>query len=82
MIIIHYASNWGLIIMTQVENEYGFYGNNHFYTNALAALFEDALPGMQLYTNDRSGQVVQDGLILGVLAEIDGGFDGFANRDS
>ncbi|KAI0457963.1 glycosyl hydrolases family 35-domain-containing protein [Xylaria acuta] len=78
----YFASNGGPIIMAQVENEYGFYSNDHSYTNALAALFKDAFPGMQLYTNDGSGQAIRDGSIPGILAETDGGFDGFGNRDS
>lgn len=78
----YFASNGGPVIMAQVENEYGFYGNDHTYTNALAALFRDAFPGLQLYTNDGSGQAIQDGSIPNVLAETDGGFDGFNNRDT
>ncbi|KAI0444386.1 glycosyl hydrolases family 35-domain-containing protein [Xylaria telfairii] len=78
----YYASNGGPIIMAQVENEYGFYGNDHSYTSALANLFKDAFPGMLLYTNDGSGQAIQDGSIPGILAMTDGGFDGFGNRDS
>ena len=68
--------------MAQVENEYGFYSNDHSYTDALAALFRTAFPGIQLYTNDGSGQASQDGSIPNVLAETDGGFDGFDNRDT
>ena len=78
----YFASNGGPIIMAQVENEYGFYSNDHSYTNALAALFRTAFPGMQLYTNDGSGQAIQDGSIPGVLAETDGGFSAFGDRDS
>ncbi|KAI1273923.1 glycosyl hydrolases family 35-domain-containing protein [Xylaria sp. FL0933] len=78
----YFASNGGPIIMAQVENEYGFYSNDHSYTNALADLFKDALPAVQLYTNDGSGQAIRDGSIPGVLAETDGGFDGFGNRDT
>ncbi|KAI1346951.1 glycosyl hydrolases family 35-domain-containing protein [Xylaria sp. FL0043] len=78
----YFASNGGPIIMAQVENEYGFYSNDHSYTNALADLFKDAFPGVQLYTNDGSGQAIRDGSVPGVLAETDGGFDGFGNRDT
>ena len=78
----YFASNGGPILMAQVENEYGFYSNDHTYTNALAALFRDAFPGVQLYTNDGSGSAIQAGSIPNVLAETDGGFDGFNNRDT
>ena len=77
----YFASNGGPVLMAQVENEYGFYGNDHPYTNALATLFRDAFPGMQLYTNDGSGQAIQDGSIPNVLAETDGGFSAFGDRD-
>mgnify|MGYP001561714704 CR=1 FL=1 len=69
------AMKGGPILMAQVENEYGFYGNDHTYTAALADLFKDSL-GIPLYTNDGGSEsAVEAGAIPGVLAETDGGFD-------
>lgn len=77
----YFANNGGPVLMTQVENEYGFYGNDHDYTNALADIFVTAFPNMTLYTNDGSGDAIAAGSIPGYLAVTDGGLDGFDNRD-
>ncbi|KAI0811284.1 putative beta-calactosidase [Xylaria sp. FL0064] len=63
---LDFLGSW-LRHISRVENEYGFYSNDHSYTNALADLFKDAFPGVQLYTNDGSGQAIRDGSIPGVL---------------
>ncbi|KAJ5776804.1 hypothetical protein N7520_000050 [Penicillium odoratum] len=68
-------SNGGPIIMVQIENEYGFYSDDHSYTDALAAQFKASFAGsgVVVYTNDGSSQSsLQAGSIPGVLAEIDG----------
>ncbi|KAI1773334.1 glycoside hydrolase family 35 protein [Hypoxylon cercidicola] len=72
----------GPLIMVQVENEYGSYGEDHAYTQGL----RDILRGLfevPLYTND--GPVdwtLRGGEVPGVLAEIDGDpRSGFAARD-
>lgn len=77
----YFASNGGPVILAQIENEYGFYGSDHDYTNALAELFKTAFPGLEFYTNDGSGDAIRSGSIPGILAETDGGLDGFDNRD-
>jgi hypothetical protein len=77
----YFAINSGPILMAQVENEYGFYGNDHAYTGALADIFTHAFPNLTLYTNDGAGQAIKDGSIPGILAVTDGGIDGFDNRD-
>lgn len=75
-------TNGGPIIMAQVENEYGSYGADHNYTQALADMFKEAF-GITLYTND--GGVENDivgGQLPGILAETDGDpKSGFAARD-
>jgi beta-galactosidase GanA len=66
------VTNGGPIIMAQIENEYGSYGAEHTYTQALADMFKDAF-GITLYTTD--GEYEQDivgGQIPDILAETDG----------
>jgi hypothetical protein len=66
------VTNGGPVIMAQIENEYGSYGTEHSYTQALADIFAGAF-GITLYTND--GEYQQDivgGQIPGILAETDG----------
>jgi len=45
----------GPIIMAQVENEYGSFGNDHDYTNAVRRAIRDAGFEVTLYTSDGSG---------------------------
>ncbi|KAI0008119.1 family 35 glycoside hydrolase [Xylariaceae sp. FL0662B] len=72
----------GPLLMVQVENEYGSYGENHDYTQGLRdillANFE-----VPLYTNDGGVDwTLKGGEVPGVLAEIDGDpWSGFAARD-
>ncbi|KAI6092090.1 glycoside hydrolase family 35 protein [Hypoxylon rubiginosum] len=72
----------GPLIMVQVENEYGSYGEDHTYTQGL----RDVLLGLfevPLYTNDGGVDwTLAGGEVPGVLAEIDGDpRSGFAARD-
>jgi beta-galactosidase GanA len=79
----YFASQGGPVLMAQVENEYGFYSDDHSYTQALADILKDAFPTVTLYTNDGSSQgALAAGSIPGILAETDGGIDGFAGRDA
>jgi hypothetical protein len=49
----------------------------------LADILADAFPTVTLYTNDGSSEgALATGSIPGILAETDGGLDGFAGRDS
>lgn len=72
----------GPLLMVQVENEYGSYGDDHVYTAAmrdvLRRLFE-----VPLYTNDGGVDwTLEGGAVPGVLAAIDGDpVSGFAARD-
>ncbi|KAI1467868.1 glycoside hydrolase family 35 protein [Daldinia caldariorum] len=72
----------GPLLMVQVENEYGSYGEDHNYTRRL----RDILRGnfeVPLYTNDGGVDwTLRGGEVPGVLAEIDGDpRAGFAARD-
>ncbi|XXH03426.1 hypothetical protein Hte_009828 [Hypoxylon texense] len=76
------ATRGGPLLMVQVENEYGSYGEDHAYTRGtrdiLRGLFE-----VPLYTNDGGVDwTLAGGEVPGVLAEIDGDpRSGFAARD-
>lgn len=77
-------SNGGPILMTQIENEYGYVGNDHSYTNALANLLKTSFPGTKLYTNDGATEgALKSGQVPGALSVIDGtdSRNGFSLRD-
>ena len=76
------VTNGGPILMSQVENEYGSYGDNHEYIAALRDMMKEAY-GVKLYTNDGGSQTdLAGGQISGALAETDGSPQtGFAARD-
>ena len=76
------VTNGGPILMVQVENEYGFYGDDHSYVAALRDILKDAFD-LPLYTNDGGSQsALTGGQIPGALAETDGPPKvGFADRD-
>ncbi|KAL5442297.1 hypothetical protein PMIN06_009084 [Paraphaeosphaeria minitans] len=69
-----HVQDGGPILMIQVENEYGSYGQDHAYTLAVKSLVQDAFGGDKtLYTNDGSEQwTLEGGAVPGVLAEVDG----------
>ncbi|KAL1846547.1 hypothetical protein Plec18170_009126 [Paecilomyces lecythidis] len=68
------ATRGGPILMVQVENEYGSYGDNHNYTASLRDILRRNLdPGTILYTNDGGVQfTLEGGNVPGALAETDG----------
>lgn len=72
----------GPIVLVQVENEYGSYGEDHAYTAALRDVLKDAFE-VPLYTNDGGVEwTLKGGEVPGVLAAIDGDpRSGFAARD-
>ena len=45
-------STRGPFLMVQIENEYGYVGNDNEYTNALSNLVKTNFPGLKQYTND------------------------------
>ncbi|KAI5923104.1 family 35 glycoside hydrolase [Camillea tinctor] len=73
----------GNLLMVQVENEYGSYGENHAYTQVLRDILRDNFE-VPLYTNDGGVEwTLRGGEVPGVLAEIDGDpWSGFAARDA
>lgn len=77
-------TNGGPILMVQVENEYGSYGDDHVYIGAMRDMLKAAFGNkVHLYTNDGGGEsMIKGGQISGVLAESDGDpKTGFAARD-
>ncbi|KAI5857306.1 glycoside hydrolase family 35 protein [Durotheca rogersii] len=76
------ATRGGPLIMVQVENEYGSYGEDHEYTRALRDILLDAFE-VPLYTTDGGVEwTLRGGEVPGVLAAIDGDpRSGFAARD-
>ncbi|KAI0479785.1 glycosyl hydrolases family 35-domain-containing protein [Xylaria cf. heliscus] len=72
----------GPLLMVQVENEYGSYGEDHVYTAGLRDILRANFE-VPLYTNDGGVDwTLAGGEVPGVLAEIDGDpWSGFAARD-
>lgn len=67
------VTNGGPILMIQVENEYGSFGDDHNYTAALRDILRANFEGMTLYTNDGGVDwTLEGGEVPTVLAEIDG----------
>ncbi|KAK3197327.1 hypothetical protein GRF29_1536g1392911 [Pseudopithomyces chartarum] len=63
----------GPILMVQVENEYGSYGEDHAYTAAVRDILRETFGDVMLYTNDGTEQwTLEGGSVPGVLAEVDG----------
>lgn len=64
-------TNGGPILMVQIENEYGSYGTETTYMEALRDTF--SVFGVKLCTNDGAYEEdVINGQVYGVLAEVDG----------
>lgn len=75
------VSRGGPILMVQVENEYGSFGENHNYTASLRDILRESFE-VPLYTNDGGVDwTLEGGEVPGVLAEIDGGSWALPARD-
>jgi hypothetical protein len=76
-------TNDGPILMVQIENEYGYVGNDKNYLKALSNLLATSFPGLKQYTNDGS-TALKSGFLSGALAVVDGGGsqNGFAKLRS
>ncbi|KAJ9143052.1 Beta-galactosidase [Pleurostoma richardsiae] len=75
------VSRGGPILMVQVENEYGSFGDNHNYTAAMRDILRESFE-VPLYTNDGGVDWTLDGgEIPFVLAEVDGGSWALPARD-
>lgn len=72
----------GPILMVQVENEYGSYGEDHDYTSAVRDIIRKNFD-VTLYTNDGGGAdwTLIGGQVPGVLAAVDGGAYALPSRD-
>jgi hypothetical protein len=77
-------NNGGPLLMVQVENEYGSFGDNDNYTTALRDILRTSFKDITLYTNDGGVDwTIKGGEVPGVLAEIDGDpVSGFKARDT
>ena len=65
------VTNNGPILLVQIENEYGYVGNDMNYKKALSNALFAAFPGVKQYTNDGSSALVS-GYVPGALAVVDG----------
>lgn len=65
------VTNGGPILLVQVENEYGYVGNDMNYKKALSQSLSNVFPGVKQYTNDGSG-ALQSGYLPGALSVVDG----------
>ncbi|KAH7304244.1 glycosyl hydrolases family 35-domain-containing protein [Stachybotrys elegans] len=77
-------TNGGPILMVQIENEYGYVGNDKAYTGALADILKTHFPNMKLYTNDGAqAGALRSGQVPGALSVVDGtdSRTGFSLRD-
>ncbi|KAI0127262.1 putative beta-calactosidase [Xylariales sp. AK1849] len=75
------VSRGGPILMVQVENEYGSFGENHNYTAALRDILLGSFE-VPLYTNDGGVDwTLEGGEVPFVLAEVDGGSWALPARD-
>ena len=55
------CTNGGNIIMMQIENEYGSYGNDHEYMQKIADIYIENGVNCQLYTSDGAGYSMLSG---------------------
>ncbi|PHH87444.1 hypothetical protein CDD83_8866 [Cordyceps sp. RAO-2017] len=76
------ATRGGPVLMVQLENEYGSFGSDKKYLQALADMLRESFD-LRLYTNDGDNKAnLENGQLHGVLAETDGDpRQGFAARD-
>ena len=65
-------TNRGPILMVQIENEYGYVGNDKSYLRALSNSISRSFPGLKQYTNDGASGL-KGGFLPGALAVVDGG---------
>ena len=72
----------GPIVMVQVENEYGSFGKDKVYMNAVRKMIQDAGFDVTLYTSDGSGERnLAGGTLDGVLSVINFGDDSNTGRE-
>ncbi len=65
----HFASNGGNIVMLQVENEYGSYGNDKEYLNAILDIYKEMNIDCLFFTSDGPGfTMLNGGTLPGILS--------------
>lgn len=68
------ATSGGPIIAVQIENEYGSYGNDQVYLQALRSMLEERSIDVLLFTSDGpADDMLQGGMADGVLATVNFG---------
>ncbi|KAH6627713.1 glycosyl hydrolases family 35-domain-containing protein [Chaetomium tenue] len=65
------VTNDGPILLVQVENEYGYVGNDMNYKRALSDALFAAFPKIKQYTND-GASALKSGYLPGALSVVDG----------
>ncbi|EAQ89046.1 hypothetical protein CHGG_05665 [Chaetomium globosum CBS 148.51] len=65
------VTNDGPILLVQVENEYGYVGNDMNYKRALSDALFAAFPNIKQYTND-GASALKSGYLPGALSVVDG----------
>ncbi len=63
----------GPIILVQVENEYGSFGNDHVYMDKIREIDRAAGFDVPLFTADGGGRMMANGHLSGVLPGLNGG---------
>jgi beta-galactosidase len=63
----------GPIILVQVENEYGSYGNDHVYMQKILDMDRAAGFDVPFFTADGGGQMMANGHLPGILPGLNGG---------
>jgi beta-galactosidase len=70
------VSNGGPILMLQVENEYGSYGNDRIYMQTLAKMWKDRGINIPFYTSDgATPYMLEAGTLPGCAVGLDSGSD-------
>lgn len=68
------VENGGNVLMIQIENEYGSYGNDYKYLNYIKNLYSTLIPECTLFTADGyCNQAQSNGSLEGVLATVNVG---------
>lgn len=79
----HLLSQGGGVIMVQIENEYGSYGNDKEYLRAIADIYRSCGVDCMLFTSDgASPLMLAGGTLDGVLSVVNFGSDPEKNLDT
>lgn len=79
----HFATNSGGIIMVQVENEYGSYGNDKAYLRAIVDIYRECGVDVTLFTSDGSSDwMLGGGTLEDCLCVVNFGSDPVGNFEA